>query len=337
VKHDFNKAVSISIASNDFIKLAALTAASRGNESKMKSLARGIPSQRLQEAVHATKAAVAPGTSTDATWGGPLVSLATAFADSLRPFSVFDRMLNDMVRMPLNTRVVLASSGAQAGPILEFGVKPISALAFGTAVLEPVKIVSDLILSEELAKLMNSAATALIGLELRKAVALSSDQYFIDVLLTAPGVQSVSSSGSSAANLIADLQAALGEINIAQSSRLYLILPVDVWKAHSIERDVSRAFEAGAVMGNNIVPVPTTVLTDTMILADAQSIAGVSETIELRSSDQASVQMSDTPSSGEQTAVSLWQSNLVAVRAERRLAAALLRSDAAVLIEGVTA
>jgi hypothetical protein len=114
-------------------------------------------------------------------------------------------------------------------------------------------------------------------------------------------------------------------------------MPIKLWQKLSIDRDFSRAFVAGAVMGNAIVPLPTTVLTDTILLADAASIAGVSETIELMSSDEASVQMSDTPTDGNAEHVSLWQSNLVALRATRYLAAALLRSDAAVLIEGVSA
>jgi len=225
----------------------------------MKRLARGVPSQRLQEAIQA-KASVAPGTSTDATWGGPLNQMATGFADSLRPFSVFDRMLGDMVRRPINTRVVLASSGAQAGPVAELGCKPLSALTFGTAILEPTKVTADVVFSDELAKLMSADANAAIGSELTKSVGVATDQFFVDVLLTAPGVQSVSSSGSSAANFITDLQAALDLITIGGGSRLYLLLPVSVWKAHSLEVSVGQAFEAASVLGNPIIPLPTTTL-----------------------------------------------------------------------------
>ena len=79
-------AVAISSASSDFVRYAKLVAGSRGRgPEEMKRLARGLPSARLQEAVHATKAAVAPGTSTDATWGGPLVEMANGFLASLKP------------------------------------------------------------------------------------------------------------------------------------------------------------------------------------------------------------------------------------------------------------
>jgi hypothetical protein len=116
-----------------------------------------------------------------------------------------------------------------------------------------------------------------------------------------------------------------------------LLLPASVWAAHAVERDVSRAFVAGAVMGCIITPLPTTTLSDTAILVDAQQVAGVSAQIELSSSSEASVQMSDTPTDGAAAHVSLFQSNMVALRATRFLAAALLRSDAAVIIESVSA
>jgi HK97 family phage major capsid protein len=131
-------------------------------------------------------------------------------------------MLGDMVRRPLNTRIVIASSGAQAGPVAELGAKPLSAMAFGTAILEPSKIVSHLVLSEELARQMTPDANAAVAYELRKAVGLSTDQYFVDVLITAPGVTSIASSGSTAANFITDLQAALGAINISDRTPSFI-------------------------------------------------------------------------------------------------------------------
>jgi hypothetical protein len=336
VKTD-SKPVQLGSASNDFVRLARLVAASRGNESEMKRLARGIPSPRLHEAIE-TRAAVLPGTTSDATWAGPLVSLSNAFADSLRPYSVFDRMIGDMIRVPVNSRVVVASSAVQPGsPVLEFGAKPISAMSFGSEILEPAKVVSHIVITEELARLNSPSANSLVGTLLRQAVALSSDQYFVDKLLVGTGVTTVSSTGPSAANFISDIQAALAAINIGQSSRLYLILPADVWKAHSFERDVGPAFESSERLGNAITTLPTSTLSDTMILADATQIAGVSENIELASSSEASVQLSDSPTDSASSSVSLWQADMVAVRATRFLAVSLLRSDGAVIVENVTA
>lgn len=68
---DLSKIVSISSASNDFVKYAQVLAAGRGRPVEMKALAGRIPSQRLREALQ-QKTAVDVGTSTDSDWAGPL-------------------------------------------------------------------------------------------------------------------------------------------------------------------------------------------------------------------------------------------------------------------------
>jgi hypothetical protein len=57
---------------------------------------------------------------------------------------------NALTRLPFRTRIVLASSGATAGQLGELAPTPLSEINFGTALFEPVKVVSSVVLSEEL-------------------------------------------------------------------------------------------------------------------------------------------------------------------------------------------
>jgi Phage capsid family len=73
------------------------------------------------------------------------------------------------------------------------------------------------------------------------------------------------------------------------------------------------------------------------ILFDASQIAANSDTIVIDASSQASVQLDDNPSSGPAQMVSLFQSNMRAMRATRYFGAEVLRPEAVAVITGVTA
>ena len=51
---------------------------------------------------------------------------------------------------------------------------------------------------------------------------------------------------------------------------------------------------------------------------------------------QATLKMDDDPTAGSYQLVSLWQNNLVCMRAERFFGAAVLRSDGIAVISGMT-
>jgi Phage capsid family len=340
VDKDLSKIVSISSASNDFVKYAQVLAAGRGRPVEMKALAGRIPSQRLREALQ-QKTAVDVGTSTDSDWAGPLNQMATAFLDSLAPYSCFDRMLADnaVTRLPFRTRIVLASSGATAGQLGELAPTPLSEINFGTALFEPVKVVSSVVLSEELSKAMSPSASRLIGNELRKAVALATDTYFVGVIAQSTGVASSGSTGLTASAFLSDLEDALQSITTSPSSRLYLLVAPSAFKTISLLRDTGGSLMTNGTLASGLIKVvPSAALQDTMILVDAVSIAGASESIELSSSDQATVKLDDAQTdTGGALHVSLWQNNLSAIKATRWLAASLMRADSCFVIDSVTA
>ena len=102
---------------------------------------RFVCSQAFQQII--TKAAVPAATTLDSTWAGPLVSLQLtapeAFVASLRDFGAFDRMLDDMIRLPVNSRIAAVSSGASGVSPNEGDAKAISRLTVGNADLTPLK------------------------------------------------------------------------------------------------------------------------------------------------------------------------------------------------------
>src|SRR5262245_3332322 len=60
------------------------------------------------------RSVVPVGTMVDSTWAGPLApaqSTAEAFLASLRDVSAFDRLLDDTLRLPMNTRVAVVTAG----------------------------------------------------------------------------------------------------------------------------------------------------------------------------------------------------------------------------------
>jgi hypothetical protein len=72
-------------------------------------------------------------------------------------------------------------------------------------------------------------------------------------------------------------------------------------------------------------------------LIDAKGIAAELDGLTLDSTRQASLQLSDTPSSGEQTGVSLWQANMTGLKVEVAFGAVAMRSTSVTTITGYAA
>jgi hypothetical protein len=86
------------------------------------------------------KAPVNVGSIDGSTWGdalAPYLQSYTAFIQSLPPVTGFDRILSDggFTRMPLRTRIAIASSAAIGHAVSELAAKPISAMNLSTEYL----------------------------------------------------------------------------------------------------------------------------------------------------------------------------------------------------------
>ena len=104
----------------------------------------------------------------------------------------------------------------------------------------------------------------------------------------------------------------------------------------------SAAFESMGVNGGTIgginVVVSDGVPANTAVLVDAQQVAAASETIQLSATTEASVQMNDAPDSpptASTSMVSLWQMNMVGIKAERYFGIQKLTTTGVAVLTGV--
>ncbi len=177
----------------------------------------------------------------------------------------------------------------------------------------------------------------MLGNELRRACALASDTAFLAALAGCTGVASSASTGTSAAQFLADLDTALQAVTVGANSRLYLIVPPSFWKTIVLMRDNGGPVMSNGLIGGVIRVIASDAATDTATLVDATQVATESDIILLSEGTHASLQMDDNPTSGAQQLKSLWQNNLVGLRAERTFGVEVLRATAVALITDIGA
>jgi HK97 family phage major capsid protein len=319
--------------------------------------AKGGPAEALEYAVESRatpriqavlKSAVSVGGTDDPAWAGALtehVEISTGFLQSLSPFSAFDTVLTDGAfrRVPLRSRVVVVTTAASASVVGEAAPKPITRLSLATQLLAIRKVVSICAFNDELTRSVEPAALNVIEDELRRAVAKKSDEVFLQILSETTGIASIPSTGMDAPSFVSDLASAIDQISFGAGANLYLVLPPATAKLVPFMQDAANGpvalFPDMGVLGGEISGIKVLVsdaATDA-VLFDASQIAAASEIITIGVSNQADVQQDDAPASGPQNLVSLWQTNRLAMKAERYFGAEVLRPEAVCVITGVTA
>ncbi len=112
------------------------------------------------------KAAVTAGTTTDTDWAAGLVDyqvMQQQFLDTLRHGGVFDRMLADMLGVPLRSRVVANSTVLVGDAPAEAAPKPIRQLSLSAQAIDIAKVTSILVLSRELVEFERQCRHGLPG------------------------------------------------------------------------------------------------------------------------------------------------------------------------------
>lgn len=330
----------------ELVTLARMLLRGEGNVSRSLILAeREVP--HLSRVAAVLKTAVVAGTTLSPSWAGNLADyrqMATGFVDSLRNLSVFDRLFPDMRRFPLRTRLGVVSVGASGADVGEGAPAPVSQFTLADGQLEAKKAVAIVVVSQELLKSDRTAVVdTTLSRELRVAVAAATNARFLSGVTA--GAASVVSSGSTAANVLADVEALLDRVNPTALSRLYLVVDGSTagklaTKANS---DGSQAFPAMTPQGGELAGIPVMVADDVagdtsgphMVLIDAAAIAADSDLVMLDTSTEATLQMDSQPSPGPQNHVSLFQTNSVALKATRWYGFELLRSNGVAVATGV--
>ena len=179
-------------------------------------------------------------------------------------------------------------------------------------------------------------ARALIGVELRQAVAITADTAFVATLIS--GLSVTTSTGSTAESVRIDIANLLRAVTVSQASKLFILttpLVCKTWCMLTDSKGIS-AFPDLTPTGGSIQGI--TVLTSdgitagNVILADSSGIAGASGDVLLDQIQEGTLQFEssapDSPPTASTNYIGLWQNNMIAIRVERYFVGARLRADA---------
>lgn len=297
------------------------------------------------------KAAVAAGTSTDADWASRLVDFrdaASGFFDALRSESVFDRLYSDGAfrRGPINSRFRVWTGRVAGRSVAEGAAKPLSAATVFAGELAARKASAIVVMTTELLRNASLGSDGFLSRALQQGVAGATDQSFLGELLA--GTTPTPSAGSDAAAVLADVGALLQAVNSTGSGRQRLYLVCDPITANQLTTltgtDGRPAFPGVGPTGGELCNVTLLVSEElgrdsdggTLLLVDAAQVYANRGTVVPSASTQGTIQLDDQPGVGaDAVPTSLFQNNLVALRAERIFGFELARASAVAAISGV--
>lgn len=324
-----------------FARYAQALAISKGNLMQAHEMSKRW--QDTPEVMLTLKSAMAAGSTTDSDWAEPLVeytTMASEFIDLLRPMTIVGK-LTGLRQVPFNIRVAGKTQGSTVGWVGQGLAKPVSELKFNEVTLGFAKAAGIVVISQELARFSSPSAEALIRTDLLDTMAQFVDEQFINPAVAAVanvspagitnGVSHAAATGTTVAQITADVKAAFAAFiaaNLAPTQGVWVMSPVTALGLSLIRtsQDVfafpNITMNGGTFFGLPVVTsksVPGSVSGGTIIvLMDQSEIFYADEGgVRLDASEQASLQMDSAPSAGAQSLVSLWQNNLVGIRAEK--------------------
>lgn len=353
----------------EFARFAMCLGAAKGDLSTASAIAqkRYPNAERINIAL---KAAVEAGTTTDSTWALPLVEynqFAGDFVEFLRPQTILGRFgsggIPALRSIPFNVHVRGQTSGGSGYWVGEGKPKPLTKFDYNDAYLGYSKVANIAVLTEELMRFSNPSAEALVRDALAGALIERLDIDFIDpskaaVANVSPasitnGVTPIVASGTGTADDInTDVNAAMGAFitaNITPSSAVWIMsarraLSLSLMRNALGQKEypditmMGGTFEGLPVIVSEHVPSDTS--GDYIILVNTSDIWLADDgNVVIDASREASLQMLDNPTNASDTAtpttmVSMFQTNSVAIRAERWINWAKRRASAVVVISG---
>jgi HK97 family phage major capsid protein len=285
------------------------------------------------------RAAVAAGTTQDATWAAPLVptNFLQEFLELLRPATIIGR-IPGFRRVPFNISMPTQTAGGTYGWVGEAKPKPVTKAQFAAVTLGMAKSAGIIVLSKELVKSSAPSAQEIVRDEMIKGIGGFLDVQFVDESIAAVanvnpasitnGVTGTGAGGTTEAFARSDIGTLLTTFGTNNLNLSGVVLLMNETTALVLSLMVNAlgqpAFPGMAISGGTIFGLPvvaSNAITDDIIAVHAPSILLADEGgVEVDVSEQASVQMDsapDDPTVNTTVLVSLWQNNLVGLRAER--------------------
>lgn len=313
-------------------------------------------SREHPQVVAMVKAAVAAGTTTHTTWAAPLVPEESGgfadFVEFLRPMTIVGKFgtngIPSLRRIPFRVGLVGQTSGGTAYWVGEGAAKPLTKFDFERTHLDPVKIASIAVATQELLRDSSPSADALIRDGLIAAARERMDTDFVDPAKAASagispasitnGVTPITASGTTADDLRADIKAVMAQFLAARNAPTSGVWIMDSITALGISLmrnalGTSPEFPGLTVNGGSLEGLPA-IVSDyvprdssggALILVNAQDIYFADDgDFAVDMSTEASLQMDSAPTMNSTTptatsTVSMFQTNSVAFRVERTL------------------
>lgn len=328
----------------------------------LKAQSEGANLQQLMQ----MKATVAAGTTTDSTWAGPLVYANTFGGDFIEYLRARTLIGQAQFRsVPFNVRIVGQTSGGTGYWVGQGKPKPVTSFDFNATTIPFTKVAAISVITQELARFSDPSAERLVRDGLAEAVIAKIDGDLFDP--DAAAVANVSPAGL--LNGVSPVQGPTGsDPDDIRCALLRLWAPWDstfigsrpayyttpaVARFLAFMRDAlgNVAFPGVTPNGGTLDGIPLRVSQylannggsagSPFILVDEAEVWLADDgSVTLDASEQASIEMLDNPtnsSSATVTAtsmVSMWQTNSIALRAERFVWWGLRRSGAIQWIDG---
>ena len=328
----------------------------------------GLLNQKAMNPEMFAKATVAAGDTINSTWAAPLVyanTFAGDFIEYLRPRTLIGQA--QFRRVPFNVRIAGQTSGGTANWVGQGKAKPVTKFDFNAVTIPFTKVAAISVLTQELVRFSDPSAEALVRDSLADAVIAKIDADLFDP--DAAAVANVSPAGllngvtpvaGPAGTDPDDIRCALLRLWAAWDSTFmgarpaYYTTPA-VARYLAFARDAlgNVAFPGVTPNGGTLDGIPLRVSqylannggsagSPFILVDEAEVFLADDGNVTLDASEQASIEMSDTPvgSSNPTVAassvnlVSMWQTNSIALRAERFVWWGLRRSGAIQWIDG---
>lgn len=354
----------------NFARYVKCLAASHGNRMEALEIAK-FRYPDLQDLHTVLKSAVAAGTTTDADWAASLFeynTLASEFIDFLRPQTILGKFgvggIPSLHTIPFNVRIQSQTTGGAGYWTGQGKGKGLTRFNFTAVNLGQYKVANIAVLTEELVRFSNPSADLLVRKALAAALIERLDTDFVDPgkSLSAGvspasitnGVSPITSSGSDANGLRADMAAAMLQLSSANISLLSAVWITN--SANALNIGLMRnalgqpefpgmAITGGTLMGLPVIVsdyVPNDTSGGLLILVAADEVFLADDgVVTIDASREASLEMEETPSQASDVPtpsstnmVSMWQTNSVALRAERHINWQKRRADAVAYVSG---
>jgi hypothetical protein len=312
------------------------------------------------------KATVAAGSTVTGNWAANLVGdETTAFADFvefLRPATILGRFgaggVPSLRSIPFRTALVSQTGGGAGYWVGEGKPKPLTAMDFARTTLEPLKVANIAVLTEEVIRDSSPSAEAIIRDSLRDALAERLDTDFIDPAKTAVSGVSPASITNGAEAIAATTYSDADDVRLDLRSVFQKFIAADnaptngVWvMSHTNALALSLItnglgqpeFPGMGLMGGTLMGLPVIAsqyVGSNVVLVNASDIyLGDEGGVMVDMSREASLEMLDggftqnAPTGA--SLVSMFQNNLVALRAERTINWSRRRTSAVAYLTGV--